>query len=240
MYFIMYIRDARSAPNINVINTVKYIRQQQKQQHQQQLQQQIHVSRSFITNHIFYFDVKSRWRGSSKNILVNNPGQFVLPRTSVVATAEYVEVRFTVRLPCCGKTVEYDYHAAEIMGIELVEAVQKSLYYSAIDAAKLKRHILSVEDQQALRDSLDEQGYVAFMANDAILPRKGAVDDRPMTKEDSPDLIEFRSPKSLEVEMDLPNRGKILGMGLRKGITLIVGGGFHGKSTLLQALQVGV
>ena len=29
-------------------------------------------------------------------------------------------------------------------------------------------------------------------------------------------------------------------MGIRKGITLIVGGGYHGKSTLLKALEAGV
>ena len=40
--------------------------------------------------------------------------------------------------------------------------------------------------------------------------------------------------------MDLPHRGKITGMGIRKGITLIVGGGYHGKSTLLKALELGV
>merc|ERR1711976_870705 len=71
-------------------------------------------------------------------------------------------------------------------------------------------------------------------------PRKSGVDGRPMTAKDDPNLVVFHSPASLEVEMTLPHRGLIKGMGIKKGITMIVGGGFHGKSTLLQALQVGV
>lgn len=52
--------------------------------------------------------------------------------------------------------------------------------------------------------------------------------------------VAFQSPKSMEVSLDLPNHGSIAGMGIRQGITLIVGGGYHGKSTLLKALELGV
>ena len=51
--------------------------------------------------------------------------------------------------------------------------------------------------------------------------------------------VPFRSPKELAVTLDLPNKGKITGMGIPRGITLIVGGGYHGKSTLLKALELG-
>lgn len=40
--------------------------------------------------------------------------------------------------------------------------------------------------------------------------------------------------------MKLPYKGMLTGMGIRKGVTLIVGGGYHGKSTLLKALESGV
>ena len=64
----------------------------------------------------------------------------------------------------------------------------------------------------------------------------------PTSKADStPKLVRFLSPDTLRVTFDLPNMGKQLaGIGIRKGITLIVGGGFHGKSTLLSALQLGM
>ena len=52
--------------------------------------------------------------------------------------------------------------------------------------------------------------------------------------------IHFVSPSSMEVTLNLPNHGPLKGMGIPKGITLIVGGGYHGKSTLLEALELGV
>ena len=79
------------------------------------------------------------------------------------------------------------------------------------------------------------------MGNGSVLPRKSGVDDRPMTTKDDPNLVIFKSPPELEVTIDgLPNSKSVTGMGIKRGITMIVGGGFHGKSTLLQALQIGV
>merc|ERR1719321_2345394 len=66
------------------------------------------------------------------------------------------------------------------------------------------------------------------------------VDDRPLVPKDGSPLIAFKAPESMEVSVDLPNRGRVTGMGIKKGVTLIVGGGFHGKSTLLKALELGV
>jgi predicted ABC-class ATPase len=83
---------------------------------------------------------------------------------------------------------------------------------------------------------LKGQGLVAFVAQDAVLPRRSGVDKRPMTGL----VIPFSTPETLRVDFDLPNRGAITGMGIPEGITLIVGGGYHGKSTLLNALELGV
>uniref|UniRef100_A0A7S1W1F0 Uncharacterized protein n=1 Tax=Alexandrium catenella TaxID=2925 RepID=A0A7S1W1F0_ALECA len=179
------------------------------------------------------------WGGSKGgDINVDAPGQFVIPRTSIVATADHVEARLTLSLPARGRSVE-GYRAAEIIG-GLMDAVRKSLYYDSLDAEVLRSHILSVEDQDAARAQLEGLGLVAFVSNGSVLPRKSGVDNRPMTTKDDPNLVLFKSPSSLEVELEVPNKGRITGMGIRKGITMIVGGGFHGKSTLLQALQVGV
>lgn len=166
------------------------------------------------------------------------PGQYVLARTSVVATTEFVEARLTISLPARGRSVE-GYRAAEIIG-GLMDVVKKSLHFDALNQDALRKHILSVEDQEAARSQLQELGLVAFVANGSVLPRKSGVDGRPMTTTDDPNLVLFESPPSLAVEITVPNAGRLTGMGIRKGVTMIVGGGFHGKSTLLQALQVGV
>ena len=91
------------------------------------------------------------------------------------------------------------------------------------------------EDQQYIREQLEVQGLTAFVANGAILPRESGISSRPMRG-----AVAFRSPREMEVTMELPHKGTLAGMGIRKGITLIVGGGYHGKSTLLKALELGV
>ena len=124
--------------------------------------------------------------------------------------------------------------------------VQKALVYTSLDSSAVTRHVLSVEDQEWVRSNLEVRGLIAFVPDGAVLPRMSGADDKPMVDNkgedsDAPKLVRFNSPDSLRVSFDLPNMGKTLaGIGIRKGITLIVGGGFHGKSTLLSALQVGM
>ena len=104
-----------------------------------------------------------------------------------------------------------------------------------MDAKKVQEIVELADDQQAIREQLPERGLVAFVANGAMLPRESGVSDRPMRG-----AVPFESPESMEVELTLPHKGKIKGMGIPEGITLIVGGGYHGKSTLLKALELGV
>jgi predicted ABC-class ATPase len=113
--------------------------------------------------------------------------------------------------------------------------VQAALTFLSQDAQALKLHIESVEDQQDLRLQVVSAGLVAFVRDGAILPRLAGNSDVPMAGT----VVPFRSPDSLRCEFTLPNCGKLSGMGLKAGVSLIVGGGFHGKSTLLQALEVG-
>ena len=70
-----------------------------------------------------------------------------------------------------------------------------------------------------------------------LLPRRSGVDDRPL---EGGGVVPFRSPESLRVVLQAPNAGSVPGMGVPVGVTLVVGGGFHGKSTLLRALEAGV
>eukprot|EP00928_Gymnodinium_smaydae_P032740 TRINITY_DN23634_c0_g2_i1.p1 TRINITY_DN23634_c0_g2~~TRINITY_DN23634_c0_g2_i1.p1 ORF type:complete len:617 (+),score=63.98 TRINITY_DN23634_c0_g2_i1:73-1923(+) len=179
------------------------------------------------------------WKGSKGGaISIDAPGQYVLSRTSVVITSGFAEARLMLSLPARGRSIE-GYRASSIVG-GLMEVIKKSLYYEALDQGALWSHILCVEDQDSARRQLSQLGLVAFVANGSVLPRKSGVDDRPLTASDDPNLVVFKSPPSLETHLDLPNRGRISGMRITKGVTMIVGGGFHGKSTLLQALQYGV
>lgn len=179
-----------------------------------------------------------RAKGSGKSglLAMSRPGQEVLERTASQIEPETgnLTVRFEVGFPANGRTV----NARELEKIffELLpECVEQTLFAKALDMKKVRQAVLLAEDQQYIREQLKAQGLVAFVADGSILPRESGVSGRPMR-----DAVPFVTPPSLKVTMELPHRGTITGMGIKKGITLIVGGGYHGKSTLLKALELGV
>lgn len=179
---------------------------------------------------------QSRGTGGSGYINIDAPGQQVLQTNAMMVTPEYVEARFTGGLPARGRKI-LGHQATYLLLDDVPEVVERVLYYSSHDADVVRRHADVNEDAEWLRDRLDENGLVAFVADNAILPRRSGVDDRPL---EEGVVVPFRSPESLRVSFNLPNSGHVAGMGIPQGVTLIVGGGYHGKSTLLRALERGV
>ena len=180
------------------------------------------------------------WGGAKGGQLkMDEPGQHILPRTSTQLFPEkgYVEVRFNLGLPARGRSIEGGWCYQIIFEI-LPVLIKSALFYESLNKAELRNHVLIAEDQEALRSMLDAKGLVGFVRNGAILPRRSGASDLPQQASQNPS--KFESPPSMQVEFTLPNSGPISGMGIRKGVTLIVGGGFHGKSTLLSALEVGI
>ncbi len=177
-------------------------------------------------------------RGSGKSglIQVAGTGQEVIETTSVQLDQKGLEARLMLGLPAKGRRVR-GYQAQEMFFEELPQLVKFSLRHDNLNQRELEGHIRVVEDQCYLRQRLADQGLVAFVGNGSILPRRSGVDDRPLDRQQS---VPFTSPPELEVEFNLPHRGRVKGMGVREGVTLIVGGGYHGKSTLLEALERGV
>ena len=177
-----------------------------------------------------------RGTGFSGIITINQPGQTILERNSVVITDDMIEIRCFVGLPAEGRTVLA--HIAESMLFhELTDIVEQSLVHEHIDQKALERHIAVVEDAEYLRKKLCSLELIAFIADNSILPRESGTRDTPMPDQFA---IAFSAPESLMQEIDLPHAGTITGMGIPKGVTLITGGGYHGKSTLLNALEVGM
>lgn len=178
----------------------------------------------------------ARGTGKSGLIAIQRCYQEVLKRTSVVVTEDYVEVRLSVGLPAAGRTVLAG-EARAMFFQEIPRLVDESLFYPQYNPTDLKKHVDLVEDQNVLRRELDERNLVAFVADGSILPRESGVSDRPMPEEET---VPFAPPPSLRTAIELPHRGEIAGMGIPEGITLIVGGGYHGKTTLLKAIERGV
>lgn len=179
----------------------------------------------------------SRRRGTGNGGLIATTriGQEVLERTSVLVSDERVEVRFVVGLPAGGRRI-LGHQAVEMLLEDIPQLVDQTLQYTRLDAQAIQRHVEMVEDADWMRQQLVEKGLVAFIPDGAILPRRSGVDARPLLDK----VVAFQSPDSLKVEFNCPNQGLISGMGVPAGVTLIVGGGYHGKSTLLKAMELGV
>lgn len=182
------------------------------------------------------FSFQAKGSGKSGLMSVSRPGQEILPRTGCQLEEKTgaLTLRMEVGFPANGRTVN-SRELSKIFFDYIPDCVRKSLYASALDRQQLQKTAELAEDQTAIRQQLKEKGLIAFVANGSILPRESGVSQRPMKG-----AVAFQSPKQMEVELSLPNRGAVRGMGIREGITLIVGGGYHGKSTLLKALELGV
>lgn len=175
-------------------------------------------------------------RGSGKSGLLGTtrPGPEVLSRTACEITPDGVILRFEAGFPANGRTT----NAGELgrMLLDLVpRCVRSSVPASSCPAGEALAAVRLADDQRFVRDELARRGLVSFVADGAVLPRASGVSRRPMRG-----ALPFASPASLRVTLDLPHRGPTLGMGVPRGVTLVVGGGYHGKSTLLRALQEGV
>lgn len=171
--------------------------------------------------------------GNSGLIAITQPGPEILERTAAFIDDQQVELRFWVGLPARGRRID-GWQAADLL-CEQIPQVVEGLLYDQLPTQQLQHHIDTQEDADWLRQQLSTQGLVAFVADGVILPRRSGIDRRPLDA-----AIPFQSPASLRVEFHCPHLGAITGMGIPEGITLIVGGGYHGKSTLLKALELGI
>ena len=182
------------------------------------------------------YNTQKQGSGKSGAIEIDRLGQEVLKTSSMVIIDGCIEARFLVGFPAFGRRIAGKI-ALHMFSETIPQIVEDSLYFKKLPADKLFRHIETVEDAEFIRGKLSELNLVAFIADNAVLPRVSGVDPRPLSTEG---VVPFRSCQSMRASITLPNRGEITGMGIRKGVALIVGGGYHGKSTLLNALEYGI
>ena len=182
------------------------------------------------------FSFQAKGSGQSGLIAVSRCDQEVLERTACRLDPKSGDVlmRFEVGFPANGRTVNAG-ELGKILFDFLPKCAEQALFYQNLDRERLRAAVDLAEDQHCIREQLPGLGLCAFVANGSVLPRASGVSSKPMG-----DGVKFMSPKELEVTLDLPRGRRITGMGIRRGVTLIVGGGYHGKSTLLGALELGV
>ncbi|MDU4287503.1 MAG: ABC-ATPase domain-containing protein [Actinomyces sp.] len=165
-------------------------------------------------------------------------GQEILERSYASVDKTAVEVRFQCQFPARGRTI-MGRSMARLADVDIPYTVMDTFDFASEDAAQhlanLRRHVETYVDYQALQAALADNGWIGFVANESVLARRSGISDYPMDE-----AVRFTSPGSLEQTVTLPHAGEVKGMALKPGITVIVGGGYHGKSTLLNALQRGV
>ncbi len=188
--------------------------------------------------------VGPRGMGKSGLILIDVGGQEVLERTAVVVDSHGVEARLEIGLPAQGRTI-LGKQAQKMLCEELPCLVEQGLRWDRIPQEDCRAFVDQVENFMSIQSQLESRGFVAFVADGSVLPRMSGISDAPLRGAHSRD---FLAPDSLSVTFELPHPIEsdsgssrlVRGMGIPTGVTLIVGGGYHGKSTLLQALQRGV
>ncbi|MBR1914374.1 MAG: ABC-ATPase domain-containing protein [Lachnospiraceae bacterium] len=188
--------------------------------------------------HAVYKDRRGRDAGSGKSGLISSdrPGQEILERSCCridVSTGSVI-FRMEMGFPAFGRSINSK-ELINMLFVSLPDHVAGSFVFHKEEERCYTDVLELADDQLAIRQALADMGLCAFIADGSVLPRESGVSDRPMKQ-----AVAFVSPESLRVDMELPHAGRISGMGIRRGITLIVGGGYHGKSTLLHALEKGV
>ncbi len=174
--------------------------------------------------------------GNSGRFHIAKPGQQILPRSSIYFSSENLIVRFRVGLPADGRKILAEM-AMELFIHHIPLCVNSACFLQNDFEEELRAHILLYNQQEELRQQVFKQGLIGFVPNGAVLPREAGASDKPLAFEEA---VSFRSPAEMEQSFELSNGKKIVGMGIKKGVNLIVGGGFHGKSTLIEALEKGI
>lgn len=171
--------------------------------------------------------------GKSGQILFDRPGQEVLERSAVQVSKKAITVCISVGLPANGRRIN-GREAEKLFASVLPTLMKKSIF--TITDEEIKQAVQLADQQTAVREAITQNGWIAFIANGSILPRESGVSQHPRRE-----AVPFQSPSKDEVAIRVPHQTEsIKGMAVQKGITLIVGGGYHGKSTLLEAVERGV
>ena len=182
--------------------------------------------------------------GKSGEIAIAPTSQAILRRTAIWITTEGIEARLTVGLPAWGRRIAGN-AAAKLLCEIIPQLVSQGLKYKSLEAKALTRHVQTFQDAEALRSQLEPNGLVAFIAAGACLPRRSGVDERSLTQDADPFVLPIESLSSEPqtdscITLQTPHSGPVKGLGIPAGVTLIVGGGYHGKSTLLKAIEQGI
>ena len=146
----------------------------------------------------------------------------------------YLELRLRWSLPAFGREIA-GRQAARNLNLDLARAIASLDLRESELGAEAWKHCQVAEDHAALQEILVERGWVAFLADGANLARRSGVSQLPLEGG-----VPLTAPETLAQTVQLPHAGVVRGTAIPAGVTVIAGGGYHGKSTLLNAIARGI
>ena len=173
--------------------------------------------------------VQEKYSGKDAAVVFDSAGPEMLVRNSLWIDNGELRACLQVRLPGDGRKIQAE-AAAEILTMVMPDLVSAGLYYNKADEPAMQEHYRVLAERKEILEQLDGHGLCAFVPDGAVLPRASGLSEMPLEN-----AVPFNAPDGLAVTLNACGR-EIRGMGIPKGITVITGGAFHGKSTLLQAL----
>ena len=198
------------------------------------------VDRRLAVGDFLTRELHAGFRGTALSIA--SPGQEILERSSVILRPEeqkegagwVLEIRARLALPAQGRSIQ-GHEASRIVGRDLVRELEEAMDLTGERGDRLVRHVATLEDHRALTATVASNGWVAFLADGSVLPRRSGVSDDPLDGG-----VPLQAPESMAATVELPHAGTVRGTVVEAGVNVIVGGGYHGKSTLLSAIERGV
>ena len=172
--------------------------------------------------------------GNSCYLGIPKPSPRILKRSSVELEKDHVIIRFFVGLPSQGRRVS-GREAIKLLTEVIPEGINSVITSSLNEFERIKKHIKIFKLQEGVRSWLVRNNYFFFIGDGSILPRRASFSEEPL-----PNAVRFSSPESLRIEVCVKGAGCIKGLGIKDGVTVITGGAYHGKTTLLEGVIDGI
>jgi predicted ABC-class ATPase len=189
-----------------------------------------------VTGRIARFN-ESGW--ARRNIIIAEPGQKILPRTSVAVTKEYIDARIRIALPykvyVSGERLVDGEMARKVFFEDLPEIVSSSIFCCNLDLGAAEEFVNGMEDADRVRQTLATLGLVGFVGEGSLLAREQGSDEPDLSH-----IAPFEVADDARTEIDVPNAGKIAGLGIPAGLTVVLGDAANGRKDFMSALAAGV
>ena len=180
---------------------------------------------------------ESGW--ARRNIIIAEPGQKILPRTSVVVTKEYIDVRVRIALPykvyVSGERLVDAEMARRVFFEDMPETVSSSIFCCNLNLAEVEDFVNGMEDADRIRQTLSTLGLVSFVGEGSLLAREQDTD-----LPDYDQIAPFEVSEAAQTSIDVPNAGKVIGLGIPAGLTVVLGDAANGRKDFMSAIAAGV